>query len=70
MTSAKLSDIFTPPPFVTVTNQLILFLLSAFWGPPSPHPMRTSYMEAPLRKVSVPFSFLVGTSIATQRIHS
>ena len=30
-----------------VTNQLILFLLSALWGPPSPHPLRTSYMEAP-----------------------
>ena len=27
---------FTPSPLVTVTNQLILFLLSAFWGPPSP----------------------------------
>ena len=29
-------------------NQLILFLLSAFWGPPT-HPQRTSYMEAHLR---------------------
>ena len=36
-----------PPPLVTVTNQLILSLSSAFWGPPSPHPLRTSYMEAP-----------------------
>ena len=31
-TSAKFSDFLTPPPLVTVTNQLILFLLSAFWG--------------------------------------
>ena len=34
MTSALFSDFDTPP--VTVTNQLILFLSSAFWGPPSP----------------------------------
>ena len=34
MTSANFSDFFYPP--VTVTNQLILFLLSAFWGPPPP----------------------------------
>ena len=33
-----------PLPLYTVTNQLILFLSSAFWGPP---PLRTSYMEAP-----------------------
>ena len=31
MTSEKFPDFFTPP--VTVTKQLILFLLSAFWGP-------------------------------------
>ena len=43
MTSTTFSDFFDP-----VTNQLTLFLLSAFWGPPSPHPLRTSYMEAPL----------------------
>ena len=41
-----------PSPHVTVTNQLILFLSSAFWGPPSPHahPLRTSYLEAPKRE--------------------
>ena len=36
MTSAKLLDFWPPPPLVTVTNQLILFLLSAFGGPPLP----------------------------------
>ena len=34
MTSAKISDFFDP--LVTVKNQLIVFLLSAFWGPPPP----------------------------------
>ena len=34
MTSAKFSDFFTPSPHVT--DQLILFLSSAFWGPPPP----------------------------------
>ena len=50
---------FYPSPLVTVKNQLILFLLSAFWGPPgppppthcglplSPHTLRTSHMEVP-----------------------
>ena len=47
MTSAKFSYFFIPIPLVTVTNQMILFLLSAFWGPPSPHPLWTSCMEAP-----------------------
>ena len=50
-----------PPPPFTVTHQLILFLLSAFWRPLSPthcgrliwkplspHTLRTSYMETPL----------------------
>ena len=46
MTSAKFSVFLIPSP-VTVPNQLILFLSSAFWGP-LPHPMQTSYMEAPL----------------------
>ena len=44
--------IFDPP--VTVTNQLILFLSSAFWGTPSPHALRTSYMEAPFSLYSIP----------------
>ena len=29
-------------------NHLLLFLSSAFWGPPSYDPLRTSYMESPL----------------------
>ena len=37
-------NLLTPSPLVTVTNQLILFSSSAFWGPPSPHPLRTSYV--------------------------
>ena len=48
MTSAKFYDFFNPPP-VTYRNKLILFLPSAFWGPASPLPVRTSYMEAPLQ---------------------
>ena len=50
--STKVSDFFIPPHthFVTVKNQLILFLLSAFLWPPPPW-VRTSYMEAPLRQV-------------------
>ena len=36
MTSAKFSVFLTPSPLVTVTNQLILFRLSAFWEPPPP----------------------------------
>ena len=35
MASAKLSEFFTSPP-VAYKNQLILFLLSAFWEPPPP----------------------------------
>ena len=41
MTSAKFSDLWTPYPHLSLS--------SAFWGPPFPHPLRTSYMEAPLR---------------------
>ena len=39
MTSPNFSDFLTPSPgspLVTVTNQLIVFLSSAFWGPPTP----------------------------------
>ena len=36
---------FTPSPLVKYRNQLMLFLLSAFW---TPLPVRMSYMEAPL----------------------
>ena len=35
------------PPLLTNRNQLMLFLLSAFWGPTSSLPVRTSYMEGP-----------------------
>ena len=38
-------------PLVTYRNHLILFLLSAF-GDPLPHPLRTSYMEAPLCEIT------------------
>ena len=44
---------FFDTPFVTVTNQLIVFLLSAFWGPPLPHLLRTSFMEAPLYCITI-----------------
>ena len=40
MTSANVSDFLTPSPLTTVTNQLILFLSSAFWGSPYPHRLR------------------------------
>ena len=31
-----ISGLLTPSPLVTVSNQLILFLSSSFWGPPPP----------------------------------
>ena len=34
MTFATFSDFLTPSPLVTYRNQVILFLWSAFWGPP------------------------------------
>ena len=50
ITSAKFSDFFTPSPLVTVTNQQILFLLSAFWGPPSPSPTPDVIYGSPFRR--------------------
>ena len=54
MTSAKFSDFFyltiTKCSLVTFTNQLILFLLSAFWGPPSPPPTADVIYVSPLTK--------------------
>ena len=43
MTYAKCSDFWTPP--ITYRNRL--FLLSAFWGPPPPHPVHTSFKYGP-----------------------
>ena len=40
------SNILIFLPFVTYRNQLILFLLSAFWGP-LPHPLWTSNKYGP-----------------------
>ena len=39
----KIVGFFYPFPLVTVTNQQILFLLSAFWGPPAPPPADVIY---------------------------
>ena len=36
MMSVTFSDFFDPLLLVTVTNQLIMFLPTAFWGPPPP----------------------------------
>ena len=36
MTSRKFTDFVYPLPLVTITNQLIVFLSSAFWGPAPP----------------------------------
>ena len=49
MTSAKFSVFWTPhrSPIVTYRHQLILFHLTAFWGPPIPHPVRMSYKYGP-----------------------
>ena len=47
MTSARFSDILTPSPLVTVTNQLVLFLSSAFWGPPPPSTADVIYGRPP-----------------------
>ena len=35
------------PSLVPYINQLIVFLSSAFWGPPFPHPVRRSYKYRP-----------------------
>ena len=51
MTSAKCWD-FLPPLLPEIRNQLILFLLSAFWGPLSPLSMRTTYMKAHVQKIN------------------
>ena len=53
MTTAKCSDILTLP-LVTVINQLILFISSAFWGTPSPtHCGR--HIWKPLTLTFIPF---------------
>ena len=51
MTSAIFSDFFipSPPPILTVTNQLILLYSSAFWGPP-PQPTSDVIYGSPLVK--------------------
>ena len=41
MTSTKILDFFDPLPLVIYRNQLILFLLSAFWVPPYPTQLPT-----------------------------
>ena len=41
MTSSKLLD------FPPITNQLILFLSSAYWGPPSPTPCGRHILKSP-----------------------
>ena len=48
MTSAKFSDFLTPSPLVNVTNQLILFLSSAHWGPHLPPPPADVIYGSPL----------------------
>ena len=50
MTSAKFSDFLTPlAPPVTVTNQPILFLSSAYWGPHLPPPTADVIYGSPLK---------------------
>ena len=46
-------------------NQLILFLLSASWGPPPPHQPRTSYMYgSPLSHASLTVDSVVPNEIS------
>ena len=47
MTSATFWGSFDPLPLVSVVNQFIVFLSSAFWGP-LPQQLWTSHMDAPL----------------------
>ena len=65
MMSKKLSDFFYPLPLVTVANQLILFLLSAFWGPPPPTHCRRHIWKPPeennLNRSGLSFRDQVGT---------
>ena len=46
MTSAKWSDFFTPSSVTHKSADFVPFVW--IWGPPSLHPLRTSFMEAPL----------------------
>ena len=55
MTSAKLSGFLTPSPLVTVTNQLILFLLSANWDPP---PIADVIYGSPISALSLLRTFM------------
>ena len=54
MTSARFSNFFTPSPLVTVTNKLILFLSSAFWGPPPPTDCRRHIWKTPKKFLLIP----------------
>ena len=49
---------FLPPPPGTYRNQLILFILSAFWGPPSPPSSADVIYGNPLRRVTDYFSLI------------
>ena len=46
----KIFGFMDPSPLVTVTNQLILFLSSAFWGPNSLPPTADVIYGSPLRR--------------------
>ena len=59
MTSAKVGDFLTL--FVTVTNQLIVFLSSAFWGPPSSADV--IYESPPMEDVIFAAKLPVATSV-------
>ena len=47
MTSAKLSDFWTPSPLCHIHNSCNLVPFICFLGTPLPQPLQTSYMEVP-----------------------
>ena len=51
----KNSDLLTPSPPFTVTNQLNLFLLSPLWGPPSPAHYGRHIWKPPWQKGGLEF---------------
>ena len=65
MTSANFSAFWTPSPLVAFRNQMILFLLSAFWGPPPPTQCRRRIYK-PLSTTAVLFAY----SSCTLAVHN
>ena len=66
MTTAKFSDFLTPfpSPLCHVQNSCDLVPFVCFLGPPSPHPLRTSDMEAPKERGAIRDAAVVAVAVA------